>query len=174
MATSISTLSSLLLNPYAQNALSAAQNKSSIDPIKPGATINARYVVEEDGALQLQQVELLGQGQQGAANSQRKTFEESLNRPSYTLGDIAKPRATLTPADEAAIFSSGTAQAQRPGTPKLSAPVNPGITDIEPDDATPSANVVSLEAQKQQRVANLYARNLDITYNVDPVFSQAA
>ncbi len=176
MASSLSTLSSLLLNPYAQTAFNAGQAKQATDPIKPGATITARYTVGDDGDLLLRDVNVdsVNQGQEEAARKQQQRTSEESNRPSYTLGDISKPRATLSPSDEVSIFAALANQPLRLASPKPETQVNPNITDIALDDATPSAATISLAAQKQQQVAGLYARNLDITYNVDPIYSEAA
>jgi|GEM_PF-5512979 len=184
MASSISALNSLLLNPYTQNALNAAQSKQAIDPIKPGATVTARYTVGEDGELQLRQFDVgsvkvidpIGKGDERTTQEQQKKSSEEAPRRNYTFSDIAKPKAILLPSDEATLFSS--IQSQPPlaiAKPSVEQNANSNITDIEVESPREkSAALNALASQKQQKVASLYARNLDIIYNIIPIYSQAA
>lgn len=179
MAVSLSSTINSFLNPYAQTALQAAQARNGVDPIRPGATLTARYTVQEDGQLALRDVNLVDEssdstsGQQG---QQQQALAERDRRPA-SFADIARPRALLQPADEAAIFAAALPPAGRTlllPSPTVAGGANgAGITDIAFEDAQPAAEQ-DLAARQQLRVANLYARNADVTYNVDPVFSAAA
>lgn len=173
------SLANLLLNPYAQTTLQAAQqNRAPIDPLKAGATITARYTLEEDGALSLRDVNVVDEAGDATSEQSQQQRQQTLaqqNRRNATFTDLIRPKATLNPADEVALFAApanGPLQLAAPQT-KQQPGDEPGITDVIFDEATP-ADDVSLAAQKQQRVASLYARNADITFNVDPVYSQAA
>lgn len=174
-----SSLSALLLNPYASTTLQAAQQaRAPIDPIRPGATITARYTVEEDGALSLRDVNVVDEAGDALSDQAAKQRQQTLaeqNRQQATLADLTRPKATLAPADEVILFAASTQDAPRllqAGTGQQN-DLGAGITEITFDDE-PAERDVSLEAQQKTKVASLYARNADITYNVDPVYSQAA
>lgn len=175
MTSSISSLTALLLNPYAPT-VTQAQPRGQVLPVKPVAP---RFTPEDElelGALR---------GADTARPQASDTVEDATantggrQAPAYSFSDISKPRIALPPAAEATLFAQ---QATVSLSPALA---DPGNRDDAPTDAnvsdavfetldTQRTELLSLAAQKQQRVASLYARNADITYNIDPIYSEAA
>lgn len=178
MATSLSTLNSLLLNPYAQTALQGVRNAAPVDAIKPGTTITARYTVQDDGELALRDVSLVddalddGAGQGGS--NQRALAERDARTASFT--DFARPRAILNPSDELELFAAGdengNTTASLPAGQQKQNVNGAGITDVVVEEVQTAPQ--TLAAQRQYQVADLYARNSDIVYNINPAFSEAA
>lgn len=185
MAVSLSsTLNSLLLNPYVQqNAAQGSVARIPTDPIRPGATITARYTVEEDGALALRDVDVVEQiANSTSEQSQQKKQQaaEQQARQQYSFSDLAKPKPNLSPTDELELFArfAGVSSNDplRLAAPKASDEQanEPGITIFDADGNEVTNATANLASQRQQKVAFLYARNADVTYNVNPVFSEAA
>ena len=181
MATSLSNLSSLLSSPYAQSALQGVSPRDP-EPLKAGTSVTARYTVDEDGALALKDVSINepqddGQGKQ---SSKRFNAQDNAQNTSATLASLARPKPTISPSDEVALFAGygGDLASQPAGADtQLDNNVHDAVyEELTPDgEAKPQASAQpSLGAQKQQSVANLYARNADAVYNVDPILSEAA
>src|SRR6478735_4483803 len=108
MSSNVSSLSSLLLNPYAQqrSALGALQpTGSSLDSLKPGANVTARYTVSEDGDLVLREVNLEAEQQSGGKGKQLATNEDQPRR-SGSFADVSPARTNIAPADLAALFAA--------------------------------------------------------------------
>lgn len=178
-----STLTSLLLNPYAQTTLQAAQQQRGLtptDPIKPGTTLTARYMVEPDGELSLRDVNVVDAAEDATSEQSGQQSGRQLaardERPA-SFADFARPRAIMSPSDEIQLFA-----APKPAQATLALPSADGtrqytvgnVTVIEPENSIVATGPLDIAAQQQQRVAGLYARNADITFNVDPAYSEAA
>jgi hypothetical protein len=184
MSSSISSsLSALLASPYAsQSAIDKLRLGNATDPFKPGATVTARYTIEEDGNLALRDVNVvdaIDDATSDQAGDKRGNAAQQ-DLPRYSLSDISKPKANIGPSDEIALFAAPEEQPAAIDYQSELLEYTPpkangaGITDITLENAKTQPDQLSLAAQKQQRVANLYARNSDLVYNVDPVFSEAA
>lgn len=184
MASSLSTaITSLLLNPYANYPAPMGQStRPTGDAIKPAGTNNsARALLEADGALALRQVRVDAVADSTSEQARRQQQANQYRQPS-SFADFARPKATLGPADEMALFASVLEDVGGAGVtaavPLSAAPRTAngaGITDITPDeDASARTTMQSLAEQRQANAAGLYARNADITFNIDPVYSQAA
>lgn len=177
-----SPLSNLLLNPYTQQTYAALQQARDVsaDAFRPGSTITARYTLDDEGALQLRDLEVVDatadSTSEQAGQQRQRTLAEQQGREG-TLAGLSRPRAVLNPSDEVALFAADDLPTD---TAQLTGPrgayrngLQAGITEIGFDDA-PTARELSTAAQQQVKVAGLYARNADITFTVDPVYSQAA
>lgn len=176
MSSNVSSLSSLLLNPYAQqSALNVLQPTGSpLDSLKPGANVTARYTVGEDGDLVLREVNLEAEQQSGGKGKQLATNEDAPRR-SGSFADISPAKASISPSDEVALFAA----TDEAGTQLLPEPANNNqpnvfLAQYEEIGKAPAPELKTVAEQKQQNVANLYARNLDITYNITPAYSEAA
>ncbi len=180
MAAGLSNLASLLMSPYAQGALQGTTARDSTDAFKTGTSITARYTVDEDGALALRDVNI-NEPSDDSANGNRPRFnaEEEDSRPSTTLASLARPRAVMNPSDEVALFAGyGGELASQPAGASGSNVQDAVFEELDadgnsleqPTDKAPT----TVAAQKQTQVANLYARNADVIYNVDPIMSDAA
>lgn len=178
MTSSVSTLNSLLLNPYALN--NAAQQ--AVDPIKPGAAITARYTVADDGSLQLREFNVDAvkpvdpRPQQGSGRNLKNLSDEAPKR-NTSFADITPARAILSPSDEVAIFALTNQDGDQLQPEELTANGNSSNVieaQFEELDKAPAPKALSVAEQRQQKVANLYAQNLDVIYNANPLFSEAA
>ena len=168
-----------------------------------GATVTARYQykVAEDGSLVPTQTQITttapddatrgGSGRKG----QRQALRDGSDRRP-TLGDLAKPKAELSPTDELSIFAASgeapsplSAQAAvqseqdvSPSSPiaaevldENGQPVEAQLLRFTGGQAAPEKPAsAAFSAQAQFTVAGLYARNSNVAYTVTPLASFAA
>jgi hypothetical protein len=181
MASSVSALNSLLLNPYAQQAVQDVQFKGGLNPLKPGAAVTAHYSVGDDGELVLRDFNVDNAKVLAPADEKRRqpakrdTGGDAERTPSRqaSFSDIARPKATLAPSDEVEVFAASN---NNGALRAIAADNNEHVSEAQYEEIgkAPTPEVKTVAAQRQEKVANLYARNLDIIYNIVPVYSAAA
>lgn len=160
-----------------------------------GTTITARYQykVAEDGSLLPLQTQvttepaledaLSGSGRRGQRQFVRDEAGE--RRPSF--GNLSRPKPQLTPSDEVSLLASIAGGRDTLELPQVDSaeggPGAAGLIDGQGNsgvevavDADPNShkNFLSQLARHQFAVANLYARNNDVVYNVTPIALLAA
>lgn len=158
---------------------------------KPGSTVTARteYTVTANGALVPKSTAItVGNatgadaldGSDGKLGVGTFTAAAADTRP-LRFNDLAKPRALLSPEDEALLFDADSVEGGLDGQARrffddAGAQDENGdavtVEIIAPDVA--DRELPTLASQQQARVSNLYARNNDIVYNVEPVIAFAA
>jgi hypothetical protein len=165
----------------------------SVSPFVVGTTITARYQykVAEDGSLVPLQTQITTDipkdGAQADANRRPGRNLERNNRQP-TFADIARPRATLSPSDELAIFGENTRganeapqtaleqQLENAGSPTLALVSDENGQPVEAEVLTFRRENSNAAQQKraQYSAAALYARNNDVVYTVSPISLLAA
>jgi hypothetical protein len=83
-----------------------------------------------------------------------------------SLANLGRPKATLSPVDELALFSENAADA----------PVEEYPVGLRESNAveTPSSAQYNLQLRKPSYIAQLYAQTNDITFSSDTLYRQAA
>lgn len=167
--------------------------------LEPGTTVTARYQykVGADGTLVPTETQITTEANDADAvtrdgdNKQRS--RQALTRQNeerqQSFGDIAKPRALLSPADELALFASIASESESASeSSAINAPIageavasDGSKVEVEIFTAgTPlaanqgSAQVLDLTARVKSSVAALYARNNDLVFSVNPAAQLAA
>ncbi|OYW14208.1 MAG: hypothetical protein B7X02_00580 [Rhodospirillales bacterium 12-54-5] len=184
----MSALSTSLNTSFAAaDALRLAQLQQQLQQqsLPPNSTVTASYkfAVGSDGSLTPTEARIvtktIGQGEaEGTPNpTSDKKSRRSGDQATNGLSDIARPRAQLSPSDELTIFSS---EDQGPGADPSAnddaafLPESLKNVTNEAASAARNGNTLSLAARAQISAANLYARNADLVYNVNPVIYEAA
>jgi hypothetical protein len=93
-------------------------------------------------------------------------FVPQVSRES-SFGDIARPKATLAPADELALFAEN---GELETAADEAYPV--GLRDSGTPE--PTAQQYNFQLRKPSYVAQLYAQTNDITFSTDTILKQAA
>lgn len=158
--------------------------------LKPGSTVTARteYTVTANGALVPKATSITVGNTVGAdpldkidGKLSTGLFTAAVPLPTISFGDLAKPRAKLSPDQEALLFDADSieggldGQARRFFDDAGAEDENGETVAVEilaPDVA--DRELPTLQSQQQQRVSNLYARNNDVVYNVEPAIAFAA
>jgi len=165
-------------------------------PFVVGTTITARYQykVAEDGSLVPLQTQITTDiPKDGSPTDPNRRNGRNLQRRDErqpTFADIARPRVSLSPSDELAVFGAfsngGQTTQQAALQQQLAAAFSPlNITAQASDEngEPVEAEVLTFRrentnAAEQRRaqysVATLYARNNDVVYNVTPISQLAA
>lgn len=202
MTNLLTSLSALLATnyPYAPRTAPVQNNaprpgadfaRDLLRDAKPGSTVVARteYTVTANGALVPKSTAItVGNatgadaldGSDGKLGVGTYTAPAADPRP-LRFNDLAKPRALLSPEDEALLFDADSVeggldgQARRFFDESGAQDENGDAVAVEilsPDVADRQSP--SLASQLQARISNLYARNNDIVYNVEPIIAFAA
>lgn len=157
--------------------------------LKPGSTVTTRtqYTVAANGALvpRSSSVTVSNVGGAGAASSTPNTglgqFTLGTPLPPLSFSDLAKPRPKLSPDQEAVLFDADSIEGGLDGQARRF--FNDAGAEDENGDAVAVEIIApdvadrespSLQSQQQVRVSNLYARNNDVVYNVEPAIAFAA
>lgn len=163
--------------------------KDLVRDLKPGTNVTARteYTVAANGALvpkstsisvgNATSAETLGNAN-GASGG---LFTPAVQAPPLSFADLAKPRPKLSPDQEALLFDADSVEGGLDGQARRFFD-NAGAEDengetvaveiLSPDVA--DRELPTLASQQQARVSNLYARNNDVIYNVEPAIAFAA
>lgn len=179
--------------PAAQNANPQTTNfdRDLLANLKPGSTVTARtdYTVAANGSLIPKSTAITIGNASGADALDPKNGKPGLGtyvapqidaRP-LRFADLTRPRANLNPSDEALLFDAdsiegGDGQPARRFFDEQGAEDENGdavqVEILSPDVA--DRELPALASQRQARVSNLYARNNDIIYNVEPQIAFAA
>lgn len=174
-----------VVNGVANNAQRRDFSSALGSGIKPGTSVRAQYdyTVNEDGKLVQTSASITIGGDQ-QKRQQSAHYPPAQDERPQSFANIAKPRADLSPSDETQLFAVNAAAEY--GVPGSGRPVilrngahdqNGDAVDVElitNDGDEPRNDAQTLAAQKQQRIASLYAKNSDVIYNVDPVLQFAA
>lgn len=158
--------------------------------LKPGSTVTARteYTVTANGALVPKSTSITVGSTAGAdpldkIDGKLSTgfYTAATPLPTISFGDLAKPRALLSPDEEASLFDADSIEGGLDGQARRFFD-NAGAEDengesvaveiIAPDVA--DQELPTLQSQQQARVSSLYARNNDVIYNVEPAIAFAA
>ena len=217
-------MSSLSLSPFVSYAANAEQanrfarlEQATLDAanalrfsaagssLAVGSTITARYQykVAADGALLPLTHDIIAEPPRDQARreeavdrrKQRQPGRDGLEEGRARLGYLARPRASLSPSDELAIFAALNAD-DRPQpaqglsslAPHAKLAHTPGVVDaVDENGEAIDASLLtyspgaakdfvspSLATRAQIQVAGLYARNNDIVYNATPISQLAA
>ena len=150
--------------------------------LKPGTTVtqSTQYTVGTDGRLQKtgSQVTI---GGQTATDTSLIPFAPFTTPAPTSLAALQRPRAQLTPEEEALLFDADSIEGGLDGQARrffdeAGAQDENGdavvVEILSPDVA--DRDLPTLASQQQQRVSNLYARNNDVVYNVEPAIAFAA
>lgn len=158
--------------------------------LKPGSTVIARteYTVGAAGGLIPKSTSITVGSAAGADPLDRIDgklstgfYTSGAPLPAISFGDLAKPRALLSPTDEASLFDADSVEGGLDGQSRryynqAGAEDENGesvaVEILAPDVA--DRDLPALAAQQQARISNLYARNNDIVYNVEPAIALAA
>lgn len=157
--------------------------RQQLGGLKEGTTISARYDYRVGANGQLVQTgSTIKVGEEEQRRQQQQAYTQADERQ-QTFADLAKPRADLSPSDELALFASEDAPEGNQGLVpavllKNGAEDEDGTAiDVElitPGTQEPTGNASTLDAQRQQRVSALYARNHDIQFTVNAAITLAA
>ena len=158
--------------------------------LKAGSTVTARteYTVAPNGRLVPKSTSITV-GNAAGADALDKIdgklgtgfFTAGTPLPTISFGDLAKPRALLSPDEEASLFDADSIEGGLDGQARrffneTGAQDENGesitVEILSPDVA--DRNAPALATQRQNSVSNLYARNNDIVYNVEPAIAFAA
>jgi len=154
--------------------------RASLSGLKEGTSVSARtdYKVGPNGQLVPTNTTVtIGTtpDSAGLRNPRSGVIDE---RPK-SFSDLLKPKPALEPADEALLFAATAKQEDENNSPNTTILQNAAedengeVLDVEvivPGKAT----APELSAQRQQAASNLYARNNDIIYSIDPAVQFAA
>ena len=181
----------------ADDTIAAQIRQSGSDSaFQAGTTITARYQykVAEDGSLVPTQTQITADAPdnatQGGSRQRNRAYREDDRKA--TLGDLAKPKADISPSDEVALFSGEqaaptvavNAAAQQP-IEAASAVVSseaevldengdPVEAELLKSNSDSASGAGTFTYRQQYAVAGLYARNSDIAYNITPLAAFAA
>ena len=147
-------------------------------PANSKITASYSFAVGSDGSLTPTETTVTTHIESDAAK--QSPNRKSNNAPprngdqgSVSLRSIERPREDLSPSDEVTLFAQ--VNADQGGNP--SARLRGALTGNRVDGAETASvptTIVTLAAQAQQAAAQLYARNSDAVYNVNPLVDQAA
>ncbi len=202
MSDLITSLNALFASnsPYVPRSNSAQNNTSRngadfarelTRDLKPGTTVTARteYTVTANGSLVPKSTAItVGNtvgtdaldGSDGKLGVGTYTAPAADPRP-LRFNDLARPRALLSPDEEASLFDADSIEGGLDGQSRrffdgAGAQDENGdsvaVEIISPDLA--DRELATLANQQQLRVSNLYARNNDVIYNVTPAIAFAA
>lgn len=179
----------------------AAQLRSAANntPFPIGSTVTARYQykVAADGSLVPTQTQVTTEVEDETVDSngrrsQRQLYRENENQGRASFADILRPKPSLSPSDEIAIFATlnnaqiekneariAALQASTPDAPAFAEAVDsdgmPVLAEIlTPQTARAEGPKPAFSPSAQFSVATLYARNNDVVYNVTPIAQLAA
>lgn len=147
-------------------------------PANSKITASYSFAVGSDGVLTPTETSITTQIDTDAGK--QSPNRKSNNAPSRngedgfaSLRSIARPKAELNPSDEVTLFAQVDADPDSNPQARLSG----ALTGNGADGAEPArvpTTIVTLAAQAQRAAAQLYARNSDAVYNVNPLIDQAA
>ena len=147
-------------------------------PTNSTITASYTYAVASDGSLTPTEARITTQIDADAAKQQKTNKQASRDAEDGSAGlrSITRPRVDLSPSDELTVFANagkndGNEQHRSPSAPSAQAPVVQTTDTVELPATTA---IVTLAAQAQQAAAELYARNSNAVYNVNPLVDQAA
>ena len=158
-----SVLNSILAANYSE------VGKAAPLPYRPPVQNQSQIIIasekSEESALQDKQ-----QDQKQQALLRRETD----HRQQQTLRDLSRPQVSLLPADELDLFAETvTEQVSFLPSSQLSDETNRARRQVLVRGDREKLSEL-LQQRAQQSVANLYARNNNVVYNVTPLFYEAA